>query len=74
MKQFFPLYVMVLILLEVFLFFGGYALFDFSRRFFLAGASTAFVITIILFAFNAQLKKIEELEKRIQILENDKEN
>ncbi len=69
MKKFFPIYVMVLVLVEVFLFFGGSMLFDFHRRFYLAGAATALIIAILIFVFDSQAKKIEELEKRLQVLE-----
>ena len=70
MKKFIQTYVIVLIIMECFLFFGGYMLFDFRQRFYIAGAVSALVIAIIISAFITQSEKIEELEKRIQTLEN----
>lgn len=69
MKKLFQIYVMVLVLVEVFLFFGGSMLFDFHRRFYLAGAATALIIAILIFVFDSQAQKIAELEKRLQVLE-----
>ena len=44
-------------------------MFDFSRRYYTAGAACAFIISLILYGFLAQAEKIEELEKRIQEIE-----
>lgn len=74
MKQFFGSYAVVLILTVMFLFFGGTMLLDFSRHFWIAIAFTAFLLTILVNILYRQTVKIEDLEKRIQDLEQKKEN
>ena len=69
MKKFVQILLMTLVVVEGFLFFGGYAVFDFSRRYYTAGAACAFIISLILYGFLVQAEKIEELEKRIQEIE-----
>lgn len=69
MKNFLQLFIITLIVVEVFLFFGGYLLFDFSHNYYGAGASCAFLLALLLHGFLSQANKIEELEKRIQELE-----
>ena len=69
MKKFVQVLLMTLVVVECFLFFGGYAVFDFSLRYYTAGAACAFIISLILYGFLAQAEKIEELEKRIQEIE-----
>ena len=69
MKKFVQILLMTLVVVECFLFFVGYAVFDFSRRYYTAGAACAFIISLILYGFLAQSEKIEELEKRIQEIE-----
>lgn len=69
MKEFLKVFAVTLLLLELFLFFGGWLLFDFSRHFFLASAAAAFVIALVFFAFLSQAQRIEDLEQRIQSLE-----
>ena len=41
MKKFVQILLMTLVVVECFLFFGGYAVFDFSRRYYTAGAACA---------------------------------
>ena len=69
MKKFVQILLMTLVVVECFLFFGGYAVFDFSRRYYTAGAACSFIISLILYGFLVQAEKIEELEKRIQEIE-----
>ena len=47
MKRFLSTFGICLALVEAFLFFGGYQLFDFSRRWYLAGASIALVLAVL---------------------------
>lgn len=67
--KFIKTYVMTLIVCYLFVFCGGWMLFDFSNRCYTATAACAFIISVILSAFIAQDEKIEELEKRIKELE-----
>ena len=67
--KFIKTYVMTLIVFYLFVFCGGWMLFDFSNRFYTATAACAFIISVILSAFIAQDEKIEGLEKRIKELE-----
>ena len=54
---------------ECFVFFGGYMLFDFSKRFFTATAAVAFLLSVVIYAFEEQNEKISKLENRISLLE-----
>ena len=74
MKRFFGSYAIVLILTVAFLVFGGTMLLDFSRHFWTAVAFTAFLLTVLVNVLYKQIVKIEDLEKRIQDLEQKKEN
>ena len=47
MKRFLSTFGICLALVEAFLFFGGYQLFDFSRRWYMAGASIALVLAVL---------------------------
>ena len=69
MKDLFVSFVIVLVILFVFLFLGGAFVFD---NFWLSMVLGAFVIALVIHAFYKQSEKIEELEKRISILENQK--
>ena len=62
-------FVLILVLCYVFVFFGGWMLFDFGKRFYVATAACAFVIAVIASAFLAHDEKIEQLEKRVKELE-----
>lgn len=72
MKDFIKTFLIVAILLFVFLFFGGYLLFDFSKHFWLAALNCAFIASIIIYVLCKQAEKIEELEKRIKDIEEAK--
>lgn len=67
--KFIKIYAMTLVLCYIFVFFGGWMLFDFSKRYFVATAACAFIIAVIISIFIAQDAKIEHLEKRIKELE-----
>ena len=67
--KFIKIYAIILILLVVFVFLGGYMLFDFAKNFWLAVVSCAFLLAVFAYIFMAQEEKIETLEKRIKELE-----
>lgn len=70
MKEFIKTYLTCLVITEVFLFCGGVYLFDFHRHFFLAGAAVAFLLAVLVSGWLSQEERIENLEKRIEELEN----
>lgn len=68
--KFIKTYLITLALSYVFVFFGGWMLFDFRKQYFLAIAACAFMIAIVIYLFYAQEEKIEQLQKRIEKLES----
>ena len=62
-------YAVTLVLSYIFVFFGGWKLFDFSNRFWLATAACALIIAAVITLFIEQSGKIEQLEKRVGELE-----
>ena len=73
MKSFFSIYAVLLIFVEFGFFFGLPLLFDLSRHYYAAGALLALVLTAAVKICFRLETKFEELEKRLQDLEN-KEN
>ena len=69
MKKFIQIMLVTIITAECFVFFGGYMLFDFSKRFFTATAAVAFLLSVVIYAFEEQNEKISKLEKRIALIE-----
>ena len=69
MKRFAAMFGAALIIVESFLFFGGYALFNFARRPYLTGAAIALIIAVIAQVFVEQDEKITALQKRVKELE-----
>ncbi len=67
--NFFQVFIVVFLLSVVFVFFGGWMLFDFGSRFWLATAACAFLIAVIVYAFIRLEEKVEGLEQRIRELE-----
>jgi preprotein translocase subunit SecF len=67
--KFIKTYAITLVLCFIFVFFGGWMLFDFSNHFYVAVAACAFIIAVILSIFIAQEERIEQLEKRVKELE-----
>ena len=63
-------YLITLVLSYVFVFFGGWMLFDFRKHYFLAIAACAFMIAIVIYLFCVQEEKIEQLQRRIEKLES----
>ena len=70
MKEFIKNYLVCMVITEVFLFCGGFYLFDFRRHFFLAGAAVAFLLAVLVSVWLAQEARIAALKKRIEELEN----
>lgn len=68
--RFIKIYVITLVFCYIFVFFGGWMLFDFNKRYFVATAVCAFIIAIIISIFVAQEEKIDLLEKRVKELED----
>lgn len=69
MKRFAAMFLAVLLMVEVFLFFGGHMLFDFAKRPYLTGAVIALIIAVIVQAFVELDEKINQLTKRVKELE-----
>ena len=69
MKRFAAMFGAVLIMVESFLLFGGYVLFDFSKRPYLTGAMIALLIAVIAQVFVEQDEKINRLSQRVRELE-----
>ena len=67
--KFIKTYAITLVLSYAFVFFGGWMLFDFSKRFWLATAVCALIIAAVISLFIAQDDKIEQLEKRVKEFE-----
>ncbi|MDD6320508.1 MAG: hypothetical protein PUA63_06565 [Oscillospiraceae bacterium] len=67
--KFIKTYAVTLVLCYVFVFLGGWMLFDFSKRFFVATAACAFIIAVVASIFMAQEERIDQLEKRVKELE-----
>lgn len=72
MKRFLRVYLVTLLVLFMFLFFGGSMLFDFRERFWVAAAACGFVIAAVLSLFLSMWEKIDALEAKVQALEEGK--
>ena len=70
MKRFLKTYAMCLVVSEVFLFCGGYMLFDFQGHPFRAFAAVAFLIAVLISVWESQEERMDALERRIQAMEN----
>ena len=67
--KFIKIYALTLVLSFVFVFLGGWMLFDFSARFYVATAACSFIAAAVITVFLSQEEKIGQLEKRISELE-----
>lgn len=67
--KFIKTYAMTLAACYIFVFFGGWMLFDFSKRYFVATAACAFIIAVVASVFIAQEERIDQLEKKVKELE-----
>ena len=69
MKAFLKTYAVCLILMEVFIFFGGWMLFDLrGTGIYRAGAVIALILAIAVCAWSGTAQKIETLEAELQEL------
>ena len=59
-----------LVLSYLFVFFGGWMLFEFSKHVYLTTTVLALIAAAIIYAFMEQDKRIEQLEKRVKELED----
>lgn len=69
--KFIKTYAVILILCYIFVFFGGWMLFDFHKRYFTATAALAFIIAVVVSVFISQEERIEQLEKKVKELEEN---
>ena len=67
--KFLKTYAAILVVCYIFVFFGGWMLFDFRHRWYVATAACAFIIAVVVSLFVAQEERIEQLKKRITELE-----
>ena len=74
MKDFLLCYVIILIAVVVFVFFGGLLIFDFSKNAWLAIAECSLLISIVVFGFVRLASKVEELEERLSKFESEKKD
>ena len=68
MKRFFGTFFTCLVVVEAFIVCGGWMLFDFSRHWFLTGASIALLLSIFISLWVSQEERIDALEKRVRDL------
>lgn len=74
MKLFLKIFAGLLIFMECFIFLGGFVLIDFHSSPYLTGAVWAFLPSFFVYALWRLSDHIEELEKRVRDLEEDKRN
>ena len=74
MKEFFMTFIMVLTFIVIFFLFGGFVLLDFKKNFWLAVLILALIISIIIFSFLKLSIRVEELENKVNKLENNKKD
>ena len=72
MKSFLQTFFIILSVGFIFIFLGGYILFDFSRHFYLALTFSSLLIALLITVLYNQSEKIEKLEERIKALEETK--
>ena len=69
MKAFLKIYAGCLVLTEIFLFFGGFMLFDFTHgRVYQAGAAVALVLAVAVSMWSSTEHKVEALEQELEAL------
>ncbi|MDO5399797.1 MAG: hypothetical protein Q4F17_02290 [Eubacteriales bacterium] len=67
--KFLKIYVMTLVPTYLFLFCGGWMLFDFTKHFFVATAACALVLAVLISALVALNNQLRQLRKRVESLE-----
>ena len=71
MKDFISIFAIILVLIFLFLFFGGALLLE---HFWLSVIFISFLVSLVVYAFIKTSDKIEQLEKRIECLEAEKKD
>ena len=71
MKKFLMTFFICLVLVFVFMFFGGSVLLDLSRHFYAFLVFIALALAVLVTALEALWEKLEALEKRVRALEED---
>ena len=74
MKEYFKTFAIILVLSYVFVFFGGYLLFDFSRNFYLALGTCALVFSAFVYALVRLSDRIKILEDKLKTFEKKEED
>lgn len=68
--KFLKILLMILISSFLFVFLGGWMLFDFTKRVYLTTAVLALIVSAVVYAFVRLYEKVETLEKRVKELED----
>lgn len=68
--RFLKIFLMILIVFFLFVFFGGWMLFEFTERVYLTTAVLALIVSAVVYAFVHLFEKVENLEKRVKELED----
>lgn len=71
MKDFIATFAIILVILVIFLFLGGALILE---HFWLMVVIVAFVVALIVFAFMKLSDRIDELEKKLEIIESEKKD
>lgn len=67
--KFLKIFLMILISSILFVFFGGWMLFEFTKRVYLTTAVLALIVSAVVYAFVHLSEKVENLEKCVKELE-----
>lgn len=67
--KFIKIYAITLVLCFLFVFFGGWMLFEFSKRFWLTTAVCALIIAVFISVYFELTERIETLEQKVKALE-----
>ncbi len=67
--KFLKIFLMILISSFLFVFFGGWMLFEFTKRVYLTTAVLALIVSVVVYGFVHLSEKVEMLEKRVKELE-----
>lgn len=68
--KFLKIFLMILISSFLFVFLGGWMLFEFTKRVYLTTAVLALIVSADVYAFVRLYEKVETLEKRVKELED----
>lgn len=68
--KFLKVFLIILFSSFLFVFFGGWMLFEFTKRVYLTTAVLALIVSAVVYAFVRLYEKVETLEKRVKELED----